>query len=392
MIEVIFSTIATSSFFSFNVFGSIKIEWLFLFFALLGFIFLMFSRSYFEIKIHKSFRIILFYIFYLMFSGLMFDFNLTDSYRVLLSCLFCIFILITLSSLRDIRIDPNKIISTYILLAFFITLACLITFFYVKYINGEYWLKMSNLYRMNDLNPDYYVFETLYGKEIAYKGLHGDPNLVSVSLSFFFYYTIFSKHILTKFMSVIFLFAIAFSLSRGGLASLILGLIVLKIFESKIFSLRTIGLFITSLFGTTIVIILSGMVDKILRGADARFFEWQKIINNLDITFFGNGFNSIKGVIGKQAESGYLHLLYEHGLVGLLLYFFLIIHIHLKSKEHIKGSSNFFKAALAFFYSSVFLNIYTLNHISIVFIAVSGYILLKVKEITYTKYRQNKHT
>jgi len=388
MIEIIFSTITMSSFFSFNVFGSIKIEWFLLFFALLSFTFLMFSRTYFEIKIHKSFKILLFYIFYLIFSGLIFDFNLIDSYRVLLSCLFCIFILIIFSSLRDIRIDANKIISTYILLAFFITLVCLITFFYVKYINGDYWLKMSNLYKINDLNPDYYVFETLYGKEIAYQGLHGDPNLVSVSLCFFFYYTIFSKHILTKCMSVIFLLAVALSLSRGGLASLILGFMALKIFESKIFSLKTIGLFFISLFGTTIIVIITGMVDKILRGADARFFQWQKIINNLDITFFGNGFNSIKGVIGKQAESGYLHLLYEHGLVGLLAYLLLIFHIHLKSKEHIKGSSNFFKAALAFLYSSVFLNIYTLNHISIVFIAASGYILLKVEEKrTPLKYR-----
>ena len=78
------------------------------------------------------------------------------------------------------------------------------------------------------------------------------------------------------------------------------GFMALKIFESKIFSLKIL-VYIYFTFGTTIIVFITGMVDKILRSR-CKILSMAKIINNLDITFLVMGLIQLRGLLKASGK------------------------------------------------------------------------------------------
>lgn len=363
----LFSILFLFSMPAFSLENGIKIEWFLIFFYILVLFLICLPSIRIQFYFSSSLPIFYLYFLWLAFSGYVNAHG--DVLRITLS-LGAIFIFSILHSVKIPEIRFQSELRRIVLIGgFILTILPLIWYLYLLFFEGKDYLELAKILDVNELTPDYFPFEILYGLRLGYQGLHGDPNLVAGLVSFFLFSFYYSGSKISKISSIFFAVAIFLSLSRGGIISVCLAFIFLSVKRNKILSLNLLAvMFLFPIFLVTVSALVN-IHEKIMRGANARFYQWNYVYENMEVTMLGHGFNSVKRILGKQAESGYIHLLYEHGVIGLILFFFLAFYTHQRACILIKNNpDNVMMGVIGFFYTSIFLNVFTLHHFSYLFL------------------------
>lgn len=166
-------------------------------------------------------------------------------------------------------------------------------------------------------------------------GLNNDPNICSFACLIFFFFFLFKKGIQNKLFAGICFFCIIATLSRGGFAALILGLLSIIIImkgKKKVHFFLFIIIF-SSVLGLLIFYnyeLLQPFIEKRTKGIETgggRFAIWQNALIAIENKpIFGYGIFTFREVMGdlfndaRHAHNTYLEVLLETGIFGFILY------------------------------------------------------------------------
>ena len=161
------------------------------------------------------------------------------------------------------------------------------------------------------------------------------------------------------FLAVFLSFALFNSFSRAAYLGLLASILVMAILKKKRFFLIVLLLFIFSP-----IYLQAGVLERITitiqnlhptlvldESAAIRLVIWKKALKIfLDNPFFGNGFWTTRYVLRNEAHSQYLSLLLEIGVIGLSVFFWLIIRMFKNAMFLFKKSEDYFMQSLALGY------------------------------------------
>lgn len=184
-------------------------------------------------------------------------------------------------------------------------------------------------------------------------GLNNDPNICAFANLVFFYYFMFDYKKYSKiFMGLAFL-GILLTLSRGGMISLVLGLLSCFIILSGKQKVRFFIYFLFALFFLVLLVyvnyeLLEPFISKRVSGLETgagRFEIWGNAIELFyNKPLLGYGIFTFRDVSGalfgdpRHAHNTYLEVLVETGLLGLLIFLTVLCFILLFSYRLAKKS------------------------------------------------------
>ena len=231
-------------------------------------------------------------------------------------------------------------------------------FFWTVFYSSESILADSSLW----IVKGFAVYEVLFGQIIAFQGFSNDPNLVGNSLVFLLFFSMYCvrPRYLGFLMVAICCLAILLSCSRGSFVAMATSVsISLALFRYRLFSAKLL------LFVSLTFMVLLGVAnyffalgDKLTRGADRRFSEWGQAVSIDRNMLLGADVGSISQHLGKHAESGFINLYVEYGLIGLCLFLLVALRALYVGAKNFRSQNGmdrvFFSSVLFLFITLVF--------------------------------------
>lgn len=208
------------------------------------------------------------------------------------------------------------------------------------------------------------VYEVQFGKIIAFQGFSGDPNAVGIGIAIIIFCGLsfkFRKYdYLRHIINLMLISLILASNSRGAMAALfisfIFGAFLLKQKIYKWYLLFSIVGIISLMLLMQKIVWLSNPIEKISRGANSRFDQWNQILESAALNpAFGNGLRYSEHLLGKYTENSYLTLLNETGVTGLFLYLFILLTPIILFLINGKYKHPYFKVTIPWVVYSIFL-------------------------------------
>jgi O-antigen ligase len=177
-------------------------------------------------------------------------------------------------------------------------------------------------------------------------GLNNDPNICAFACMIFFFFFLFKNGVQNKLFAAVSFFCVIATLSRGGLAALVIGLLSIVVIMSGRKKLHFV-FFILILSCTLGVLIfynyelLQPFIEKRTKGIETgggRFEIWQNALIAIESKpIFGYGIFTFREVMGdafndaRHAHNTYLEVLLETGVIGFVLYLFCLSFILISS-------------------------------------------------------------
>lgn len=287
--------------------------------------------------------------------------------------LFAIMIIAILGIINQMLIKKQKLTSTIIILFFLLVLIFVSSFIFLSKLNISYtyllrqiisailWiLIMLYTYLVSGHNEEIikvikklpYVLPIFL---IAYMGIKSFSNNAGIALISSVYYLMFllpilllNKNKIIKIVGLIIIFyALLLSQKRTGLVSITVFLVFYYIFNANLKDkhwkdiLKSTFIFLISLLLIIFVTYMAAkkynieLLNKMIRisedGGSGRTEIWSLIISSFKECsilnlIFGHGFNSVYYNFSFQlsAHNDYLEILYDYGIIGIVLYLLLI--------------------------------------------------------------------
>lgn len=213
-------------------------------------------------------------------------------------------------------------------------------------------------------------------------------NLGYTFIALMAYFSMLPNKPITKYLMTVLLVLVLLSFKRGAIICACLGYISFIIYNFKYTKLNHRHVLLVALLSAGAVFFSLQFKDVIMYrflydtyGYSGRIDPYQIILDNtLDAHFlfilFGHGFFSVTNILGGlYAHSDWLELIYDHGLIGIMMYIFLLFSFILENKtipKHLKAS--FVLILVVWILKSIFSGVYMDRSFSL-FIAAIGILL-----------------